>query len=416
MANHSFNLVTEPWVPVLANGKHESYSLETLFDQPTSIRQLDIADPLGRVSIMRLLLAIMYAARQEGYSSPAEAKRIMEAGRDQEIIDYLHAWAHRFDLMSETEPFLQVAGMMPQGKPKDYGFTRLHPAMQRPLWQTHDPYKPVTPAEAARMLLVCNMYDVAGVHTGMNGDPKAAGGKRTPQGVAQAGGLALAIITGNNLWETLLLNLTPADNGNKPIWEYPSLKCTDMEPDTTGPAYYYTYPARRIRLLWNTNGLCAGAYVTYGNRSEWASPENEPMSFWTQDATGKPKPVNLTFGPLIDRPLWTQWDKAFVGSDGDEHYPATFLWASRLNPIISFDVIAVQYGSQSSSIARIRQDHMTLDMRRIQEHEKISGIVDNLVKQAWPKVSNNDNPYDTWAKTDALILPYLAGGKEPDLD
>ena len=94
------------------------------------------------------------------------------------------------------------------------------------------------------------------------------------------------------------------------------------------------------------------------------------MSFWTQDATGKPKPVNLTFGPLIDRPLWTQWDKAFVGSDGDEHYPATFLWASRLNPIISFDVIAVQYGSQSSSIARIRQDHMTLDMRRIQEHEK----------------------------------------------
>lgn len=59
MANHSFNLVTEPWVPVLANGKHESYSLETLFDQPTSIRQLDIADPLERVSIMRLLLAIV---------------------------------------------------------------------------------------------------------------------------------------------------------------------------------------------------------------------------------------------------------------------------------------------------------------------------------------------------------------------
>ena len=56
MANHSFNLVTEPWVPVLADGKHESYSLETLFDQPTSIRQLDIADPLERVSIMRLLL------------------------------------------------------------------------------------------------------------------------------------------------------------------------------------------------------------------------------------------------------------------------------------------------------------------------------------------------------------------------
>lgn len=139
------------------------------------------------------------------------------------------------------------------------------------------------------------------------------------------------------------------------------------------------------------------------------------MSFWTQDATGKPKPVNLTFGPLIDRPLWTQWDKAFVGSDGDEHYPATFLWASNFNSTVSFDMVAAQYGSQSSSIARIRQDHMTLDMRRIHEHANVSAIVDKLVKQAWPKVGNGDNPHDAWAKADTAMLPYLAGGKEPDL-
>ena len=160
MANHSFNLVTEPWVPVLANGKHESYSLETLFDQADLYPTLDIDDPLERVSIMRLLLAIMYAARQEGYSSPAGAKRIMEAGRDQEIIDYLHAWAHRFDLMSETEPFLQVAGMMPQGKPKDYGFTRLHPQCNAPSGRPTTHTSPSPLRKRHRMLLVCNMYDV----------------------------------------------------------------------------------------------------------------------------------------------------------------------------------------------------------------------------------------------------------------
>ena len=66
------------------------------------------------------------------------------------------------------------------------------------------------------------------------------------------------------------------------------------------------------------------------------------MAFWTQDKTGKPKPVNLTFGPLIDRPLWTQWDKAFVEPDGDEHYPATFLWASNFNSTVSFDTVAAQ--------------------------------------------------------------------------
>ena len=32
------------------------------------------------------------------------------------------------------------------------------------------------------------------------------------------------------------------------------------------------------------------------------------------------------------------------------------------------------------------------------------------------KGQQQDNPHDAWAKTDALILPYLAGGKEPDLD
>ena len=37
------------------------------------------------------------------------------------------------------------------------------------------------------------------------------------------------------------------------------------------------------------------------------------------------------------------------------------------------------------------------------------------VKQAWPKVGNGDNPHDAWAKADTAMLPYLAGGKEPDL-
>ena len=121
--------------------------------------------------------------------------------------------------------------------------------------------------------------------------------------------------------------------------------------------------------------------------------------------------VSHRFGPLIDRPLWTQWDKAFVEPDGDEHYPATFLWASNFNSTVSFDTVAAQYGSQSSSIARIRQDHMTLDMRRIHEHANVSAIVDKLVKQAWPKVGNGDNPHDAWAKADTAMLPYLAGGR-----
>ena len=58
---------------------------------------------------------------------------------------------------------------------------------------------------------------------------------------------------------------------------------------------------------------------------------------------------------------------------------------------------------------------MTLDMRRIHEHANVSAIVDKLVKQAWPKVSNGDNPHDAWAKADTAMLPYLAGRKEPDL-
>lgn len=138
---------------------------------------------------------------------------------------------------------------------------------------------------------------------------------------------------------------------------------------------------------------------------------NQPAGTWSDDTSM----MLATLDSLIDRPLWTQWDKAFVEPDGDEHYPATFLWASNFNSTVSFDTVAAQYGSQSSSIARIRQDHMTLDMRRIHEHANVSAIVDKLVKQAWPKVGNGDNPHDAWAKADTAMLPYLAGGKEPDL-
>lgn len=58
---------------------------------------------------------------------------------------------------------------------------------------------------------------------------------------------------------------------------------------------------------------------------------------------------------------------------------------------------------------------MTLDMRRISEHKQVSLIVDELVKQAWPKVADNENPHNSWVKADKVILPYLAGGKEPNL-
>lgn len=397
----TFNLVTEPWIPVVKGKRHINISLHDLYAAPTRYARLDITDPLEQASLTRLLLAIMYATHHGGLSE-TETRQLLDSGHDPAILNYLDKWAYRFDLKDATHPFMQVPNMRPQGKPQQYGLTRLHPGLQRAVWQTVNPYQPVTPAYAARLLLVCNMYGVAGLLTGMADDPLAKLGKRHSYGIGQAGGLCLTIIQGTNLWETLLLNFAPHEGEDKPIWEYDTLQIdTEPTPDeTTGCAYYYTYPTRRMRLLWDNNGMCNNAYVTYGSRPDWTHPDYEPMAFWQTETTKKAttiKPLNPAYKKSgISTPLWANWEQNFRTQTGIQCYPKSFDWAVRFTSMLNFTVTNIRYGINNACLSGIRHDFMQLNPKLLTtDTNTITTIIEKYQQ----------------AKDESKIRQYLATGQ-----
>ena len=84
-------------------------------------------------------------------------------------------------------------------------------------------------AEAARWVVHAHAYDTSGIKTGAVGDPRVKGGKVYPLGVAWAGTLGGVFVEGENLRETLLLNLVAFDTDNlridpdedRPAWRRP---------------------------------------------------------------------------------------------------------------------------------------------------------------------------------------------------
>ncbi|HHM04188.1 MAG TPA: type I-E CRISPR-associated protein Cse1/CasA, partial [Gammaproteobacteria bacterium] len=98
-----FNLIDEPWIPVVDVGR---VSLRQLFDNP-DYRALG-GNPVQKIAVTKLLLAIAQAA-----ATPADDEAWNEIGADgmaQACLDYLERWHDRFWLYGE-QPFLQFPAL-----------------------------------------------------------------------------------------------------------------------------------------------------------------------------------------------------------------------------------------------------------------------------------------------------------------
>lgn len=406
---HHYNLLHQSWLPVILNHRPVTMSLLDVFTHADHIQRLDLADPLERQAISRLLDAITRRALHGRTGDDI----LHQPYNPTPILDYLHDQTSRFDLMDPDHPFLQTPHLQPQNPNIRYGLTRLRARNQRPLWWDTNPYQPISPAQAARWLITCHNYDVAGIHTGMIGDPDTRGGKSPGRGVAAAGQLLTARITGPTLRHTLLLNLTPGPDNDPPIWELdPPTIDRSRHFNATGPAIAATWPSRLIRLDWTDDGRCATAHVTNGERSIWdpktshgpqAGPRCEPSAVWTI-RHNRPQPDTCSTTPVIDRPLWTMWDRIMT----PDHRPAGIDHAARLQHRLHITWTGVEYGPQSSTIASIRNDTMILDTSRLDDPDTTT-LINRLIRQAWPAYRKGDDPTDVWAAGTRIISQHLQG-------
>lgn len=349
MKERAFNLLDEDWIVVLLeDGSTEKVSIVGALDRAGACRSLAGELPTQDAAILRLLLAILHTviARYDAsgadapIESPAQAlrrwKRIWDAGRFpmEAIRAYLGRYHDRFWLFDAERPFYQVPEI---GKGTDYTAAKLNGELSesnnkiRLFPQRSGRAKnALAYDEAARWLLYVNAFDDT------SGKKSAKADLPSP-GAGWLGKLGVVMAEGDNLFETLMLNLVLlADGGNElwgeeqPIWERDEVKRAERTeiPLPDNLAQLYTLQSRRIELKRAEDRVIG--YVLLGG--DFFSKDNafaEQMTAWRNNAKNeRSAPLYQPRRHDPSRQMWRDFASLIARAEGRR--PGVVNWLARL--------------------------------------------------------------------------------------
>ena len=257
----TFNLMKEPWIPCLEPGGQLAgeFGVREILGRAHEFQEISTSSPLATIALHRLLIAVLHAAL-DGPASPDEWGGLWRAGRFEtaRIEPYLEKWAPRFDLFDGEHPFYQRADLETMyAKPIDQIIQEL-PAQDGPVFFSHmDRLHPVarSSAEAARALVTAQAFSFGGRISFRRGEDTNVEGSADGSPLVKC---AVALVRGDNLHQTLLLNLHRYDrvderpmstkHGDKPAWERSEpTSPSDRWPD--GYRDFLTWQSRRMRFI-----------------------------------------------------------------------------------------------------------------------------------------------------------------------
>lgn len=263
----SFNLWTQPWIIVeLPNQAYVHLSIEQVLLKAHELRGLYDSSPLALVGIRRLLSSVLQDALNPQEQSDLRHIRRVGCFDEQAIHLFGEQYAHRFDLFSEQEPFLQSADL-PQSPAKGDSIKTvayLAPELPSGTAVTHfqhgdDDSHVFCASCAAKGLVTIPAFATSG----------GAGIKPSINGVPPL----YVLPSGKNLFETLALCLilpafqpqakSPED---RPWWRRPAQVHRGEEILEVGFTQSLTFPARRVRLHPSQGPV---ACTRCGKKSDW---------------------------------------------------------------------------------------------------------------------------------------------------
>ena len=398
-----FNLLDEPWIRVLKSdcSEQEVSITEVLFH---AHEYLDLSGdtPEQDMAVLRLLLAVLHTIfsrvnengeDEEIDTKPQAIKRwknLWMKGQFsvQVISDYLQQVHERFWLFHERYPFWQIpeaavgteyTAAKLNGELSESGNkVRLFPQCSGSKKQK------MTYAQAARWLLYVNAYDDT------SAKPK---GKGLPSpGVGWPGKLGLIAAVGENLFETLMLNLTFLKDGrelwegeDKPVWETEPSKAERREiavPDN--PAELLTLQSRRL-LLKREHDMVTGYYLLGGDFFEKEMAYAEQMTVWKMTAD---KYSPRRHDP--SRQMWRDFGTIFVKRDANVHNPGIVMWYDVIakqmnwsqNVVRKFRIVSVQYGDKDFFVNDTFRDSLTFHADLLLQMNEVwqEGILEEIDK------------------------------------
>ncbi len=383
-----FCLLYEPWIRVMKmDGETIEVSLLDVFRYAPELLRLAGELPTQDIAMLRLLLAVLHSVFERydldgewaPFAEPADAlkrwKELWDRGSfPMDIIeDYLTHYEDRFYLFHPQFPFYQVAGL---DKATEYTAGKLNGELSESSnkirlfpQRTGKNKEMLGFAEAARWLLYINAFDDT------SAKPK---GKGLPSpGVGWLGRLGLITGVGNNLFETLLLNLVLIKDGEYelwgeplPVWEVEEVKSDERTkisvPDNL--PQLYTLQSRRLFLKRHENYV-TGYLLLGGDFFDRENAFIEHMTIWRNAArrsSDTPEYHPRRHNP--SRQLWRDFS-VLAGQSETIRRPGIVNWIARLrteglipHTHINFQTASVKYGDKDFFIDDVFSDSLSFNL------------------------------------------------------
>lgn len=391
----SFDLVDEPWVPVLRAGKHVPVSLRQALTGAHEIDELAAPRPTLVAAVLRHALLPVAIDALDIPTSEADWAERWRAGQfdTAEINAYLDRHRDRFDLFHPTQPFAQVGDLETtsgETKPSSLLIPSIAAGNNVPLFSARletDPPE-LTPAEALLWLLHTHCWDTAAIKTGAVGDPNVKRGKTTGNPTGSLGQFEVVMPVGQSLFETLLLN-TPIRPDGRPTDDLPQWRRDPAGPEwqerpPRGLCDLLTWQARRIRLIpadGPTGPLVREVIVCAGDRLV-ADPDLEPHAAWRRNPRPRAgQPARRPQRPVAGRNAWQGLNALLAinpPEDGETETSLLLRQTSDLVDVLGDDyplrvlTTGVLYGNQSAVIEHIVADLMPLPVASLR-HDDVAG-------------------------------------------
>ena len=427
MKNPEYNLLDEPWIPVrLVDGTITDVGLLELLRRTTDIADLACELPTQSIAIQRLILAIAYRV-----ATPRDARDWARQWDDgaptEQMIEYLERWRDRFYLFGGRFPFMQVADLR-TAKDAVSGLEKLIadvPNGEQFFTTRHGrALACIPPSEAARWLVHAQAYDPSGIRSGAVGDSQVKGGKGYPIGPAWCGHLGLVWLKGQDLDETLVLNLIPASTaalrGVDSSTEWGACSWEVSEPEISVRGDYslldpagtprelsiprlLTWHSRRIRLVGDSSGVTGVVLAQGDNLAPQEMRLYEPQSLWRYSTPQSKKfktdvymPRKFEAGRALWRNLPGTLPTVITVQGVDKQPKQEFLPSATLSfhyqldnasiqtsypKVMRIQAVGVTYGPQESTFEDVYSDELTLSVAVMRvEREDLSAEIDRQVR------------------------------------
>ncbi|MDX1978273.1 MAG: type I-E CRISPR-associated protein Cse1/CasA [Pseudanabaenaceae cyanobacterium bins.68] len=337
----SFNLTIEKWIPVVSmDWQRQEVSLIELFQTWEQWREIQAENPPTTLAIYRFLLAILHRV----YQGPTDVDHWLEIRENngKKAIAYLKKYADCFDLLHPQKPFMQDPSLQRGVEDKKSPHAFLAAEMQGGNTGTvfcHDHLwsgSSLSISEAARLIVKMQVFDVYGRKTGVT---ERVGGIPTV-------GVAITLIQGSNLCQTLMLNMirydpdadepSPVKGEDLPTWERINKNPQICIP--SGYIHYLTYRWRRTKIFLDRDRVVQVA-VQPGDRlceKESGKSPSVDEKKWEcaiayKEMSTKKKDEMITVALKIDlnRSLWRD-STALFQSEGLSCPPRIVNWLATL--------------------------------------------------------------------------------------